>query len=108
VSFYNQNLDFAKILKLKLREDTKWNYSYYPVVFQNENSLLKVQTALIAAEVFPRRYFYPSLNTINYTNGAAMPISEKIASIILCLPLYVGIEEDKLKQIVSIINTEAC
>jgi dTDP-4-amino-4,6-dideoxygalactose transaminase len=108
VSFYNQNLDFAKILKLKLREDTKWNYSYYPVVFQNENSLLKVQAALIAAEVFPRRYFYPSLNTINYTNGAAMPISEKIASIILCLPLYVGIEEDKLKQIVSIINTEAC
>ena len=108
VSFYNQNLDFAKILKLKLREDTKWNYSYYPVVFQNENSLLKVQAALIAAEVFPRRYFYPSLNTINYTNGAAMPISEKIASIVLCLPLYVGIEEDKLKQIVSIINTEAC
>lgn len=108
VSFYNQNLDFAKILKLKLREDTKWNYSYYPVVFQNENSLLKVQAALIAAEVFPRRYFYPSLNTINYTNRAAMPISEKIASIILCLPLYVGIEEDKLKQIVSIINTEAC
>jgi dTDP-4-amino-4,6-dideoxygalactose transaminase len=108
VSFYNQNLDFAKILKLKLREDTKWNYSYYPVVFQNENSLLKVQAALIAAEVFPRRYFYPSLNTINYTNGAAMPISEKITSIILCLPLYVGIEEDKLKQIVSIINTEAC
>jgi dTDP-4-amino-4,6-dideoxygalactose transaminase len=108
VSFYNQNLDFAKILKLKLREDTKWNYSYYPVVFQNENSLLKVQAALIAAEVFPRRYFYPSLNTINYTNGAAMPISEKIASIILCLPLYVGIEKDKLKQIVSIINTEAC
>jgi dTDP-4-amino-4,6-dideoxygalactose transaminase len=108
VSFYNQNLDFAKILKLKLREDTKWNYSYYPVVFQNENSLLKVQAALIAAEVFPRRYFYPSLNTINYTNGAAMPISEKIASIILCLPLYVGLGEDKLKQIVSIINTEAC
>lgn len=108
VSFYNQNLDFAKILKLKLREDTKWNYSYYPVIFQTEHSLLKVQAALIATEVFPRRYFYPSLNTINYTNGAAMPISEKIASIILCLPLYVGIEEDKLKQIVSIINTEAC
>jgi dTDP-4-amino-4,6-dideoxygalactose transaminase len=33
-----------------------------------------------------------------------MPISESIASSILCLPLYVGLYENDLFKLVSIIN----
>ena len=104
VDFYNANLDFSKIKGLKIREHTDWNNSYYPVVFASENDLLHVQENLNEAQIFPRRYFYPSLNTIEYAKGDTMPISESIASRVMCLPLYVGLEESNLELIVSIIN----
>lgn len=104
VTFYNENLDFNKLNKIKTREYTKWNYSYYPVVFESEEILLMVQKALNEASIFPRRYFYPSLNTVPFINGCSMPISECIASRILCLPLFVGLENQDLKNICSIIN----
>lgn len=105
VDFYNETLNFKKAKTLKIRENTEWNYSYYPVIFNSETILLKVQQALLEENILPRRYFYPSLNTIDYVKGGHMPISESIASRIMCLPLYVGIPEESLKKIVQIINT---
>lgn len=104
VEFYLKNLNFDKVTTMKIRENTEWNYSYFPVIFQSEDELLKAQKRLNEAEIFPRRYFYPSLNTIDFVNGASMPISESIASRILCLPLYVGLTEDELKLIVNLIH----
>lgn len=104
VELYNKNLDFTKVTQLQLREKTEWNYSYYPIVFEDETTLLQVQKALNENEIFPRRYFYPSLNTIKYVNGSRIPISESLASRILCLPLYVGLQEHELNQIVALIN----
>jgi dTDP-4-amino-4,6-dideoxygalactose transaminase len=91
---------------MKIRENTQWNYSYFPVIFNSEEELLRVQKQLNAADIFPRRYFYPSLNTIDFVKGEAMPISESIASKILCLPLYVGLEKQDLEKITTIINTK--
>lgn len=105
VDFYLNNLDFTKLSTMKIRENTQWNYSYFPVIFNSEEELLKVQNILNESEIFPRRYFYPSLNTIDFVKGEAMPISESIASKILCLPLYVGLEKQDLEKITSIINT---
>jgi dTDP-4-amino-4,6-dideoxygalactose transaminase len=104
VNYYNKNLDFNKINKIKIRENTTWNFSYYPIIFDSEASLLKIQEALQKENIIPRRYFYPSLNTINYIKGAPMPISESIASRILCLPLYVGLSSENLNKITTIIN----
>ena len=106
VDFYNENLNFSNIKSLKIRENTDWNYSYYPVIFSSEEILLKVQQALGNENIFPRRYFYPSLNTIEYTKGDKMPISESISSRILCLPLYVDISKEDLEKIIKIINTQ--
>ena len=104
VDQYATILDFSKVTPLKIRENTVWNYSYYPVVFESETQLLEVQKSLNEAEIFPRRYFYPSLNTIPYVNGASMPVSESIAARVMCLPLYEGLEEDDVLRIISIIN----
>lgn len=108
VDFYNSNLNFANLKPLKIRENTEWNYSYYPVVFDSEATLLEVQKELHSENIIPRRYFYPSLNTIDYIKGAKMPISESIASRILCLPLYVGLSTSDLERITSIINKFTC
>lgn len=104
VSIYDKLLNFDKISKIKLRENTDWNYSYYPIIFESEEQLLLVQKKLNENKIFPRRYFYPSLNTIKYTEGKYMPISESISSKILCLPLYVGLSKIEQKQIITIIN----
>lgn len=104
VAFYAENLDFSTIKALKIREKTKWNYSYYPIIFETEAILLKVQKALNEAQIFPRRYFYPSLNTVNFIKNTEMPISESVSKRILCLPLYVGLKTEDLEQITKIIN----
>ena len=105
VDFYNQNLDVTKVQTLKIRQNTLWNYCYYPVVFEDEATLLGVQKALNDEGIFPRRYFYPSLNTIPYVASVSMPISERIASRILCLPLYVELQQNDIQKIVSILNS---
>lgn len=108
VEYYDVHLNWKNLNKMKLREYTEWNYSYYPLIFENEAQLLKVQKELNDNAIFPRRYFYPSLNTIDYVKGQHMPISESIASRILCLPLYVGLQENELERICEVIKQTLC
>lgn len=108
VTYYNDHLDWNKLKKMQLRDGTVWNYSYYPVIFESETLLLKVQKVLNEQQIFPRRYFYPSLNIVNYINSTEMPISESVASRILCLPLSYFIEEMYLYKICNLINEEIC
>jgi len=104
VGVYDEFLDFSKIKKMKLREGTEWNYHYYPVIFESEETLVKVKEALNKENIFPRRYFYPSLNTVKYLNGEKMPISESISKRIVCLPLYAELEPEIVEKISKIIN----
>ncbi|MEQ8219568.1 MAG: DegT/DnrJ/EryC1/StrS family aminotransferase [Arenibacter sp.] len=104
VDYYIQNLDSKKFKFIKIREGTEWNYSYCPIVLESEVLLLRVLDKLKAHEIFPRRYFYPSLNTIDYISGASMPISENISARILCLPLYHNLESSSYELIVNLLN----
>jgi len=104
VEYYDQQLDFSKLQKLRIRENTCWNYSYYPVILESEEKLLRLQKILNENNVFPRRYFYPSLNKLNYVKKSKMKISENISSRIICLPLYFALSEYDVEKIVDIIN----
>jgi len=104
VDAYTAQLDFTKVTALQIRPNTTWNYSYYPVVFETETQLLAVQKVLNENNIFPRRYFYPSLNTIPYVNGENMPVSESIASRVMCLPLYKGMLKEDVTRIINLIN----
>lgn len=86
-------------------EDFSYNYAYYPAIFKSEDELLDVISALNEKDIFPRRYFWPSLNTLSYLeNKTSCPISEDISSRIMCLPLYVGIKKEEIETIANIIN----
>jgi dTDP-4-amino-4,6-dideoxygalactose transaminase len=74
------------------------------LIFESEDILIQVQQILNSKDIYPRRYFYPSLNKIEYTNGDKMPFSESIAERIICLPLYLGLTEKDLEEIVNLIN----
>ena len=102
-AMYKEALSKDKSLKFqKINEGC--NYSYFPVIFKDEETLLEVQAKLNANHIFPRRYFYPSVNTFSrlvpYT---PMPVSEDIASRILCLPLYYTLSEQDIQRIIDII-----
>jgi len=104
VDYYLANLNFRELKTIKIRDNVTWNYSYFPIIFKNEKMLLSIMKVLNHANVFPRRYFYPSLNTIPYINRSEMPVSESIAKRILCLPLFVGMNDSLLKEICDSIN----
>jgi dTDP-4-amino-4,6-dideoxygalactose transaminase len=97
---YDHALD-AKFRRPVLGAEVQRNYAYYPVVFESEAQLLKAFKALNAKNIFPRRYFYPSLNTLPYVQGQSCPISEDIASRIACLPLFVGLKTETIAEIAS-------
>jgi dTDP-4-amino-4,6-dideoxygalactose transaminase len=79
------------------------NYAYYPVLFPSEKILREVFAALGKENIFPRRYFYPSLDKLPYTSGDC-PISNNIASRIACLPLYHDLKTEDTKNITKIIE----
>jgi len=81
------------------------NYSYMPVIFTSEEECLKVQKVLLEAKINPRRYFYPSLDTLSYIEPKQnMPISRDISKKILCLPLYPELESEIQEKIIKIIQ----
>jgi dTDP-4-amino-4,6-dideoxygalactose transaminase len=82
------------------------NYSYFPVIFESESELLDVEKRLNENNIFPRRYFYPSVNT--YTKVVPYqpcPISEDISKRILCLPHYWELKDEEIKKIVQILHS---
>ena len=106
VEAYDRELNFTKITRLKLREGTEWNYCYYPLVFENEEILIKIMKILEENKVFTRRYFHPSLNTIEYMKGNSMPVSEKVSSCVLCLPLHFDVSIEDANKISKLINEQ--
>ena len=104
VDFYNNNLNFSDFRTMNIRKGTKWNSSYYPIIFENEKLLLKAMDKLNEIEVFPRRYFYPSLNKLKYVEYKNSARSEEIAESILCLPLYYSLDVTILDSICKILN----
>jgi len=96
--------DFVRILKLN--PDSTNNYSYFPIVFQNEETLLSVKNAMNKHHINPRRYFYPSLDTLDYIDSnSAAQISRDIASRILCIPIYPGMKEQETASIIEVIES---
>lgn len=81
------------------------NYSYFPVLFENEEKLIEVKNDMNAAGINPRRYFYPSLDTLRYLQPHALQtVSRKIASRVMCLPIYPGLALNKIEEIIKILS----
>lgn len=81
------------------------NYSYFPVIFESERALLEAEFKLNEKGIFPRRYFFPSLNTLeNLVDYVHMPNSESVARRILCLPLYKNLSEADIERIVRVMS----
>jgi len=103
---YHKILDKSKI-KYQVRHlNSKSNYSYFPILIKSLEDIEKLISDLHCSNIFPRRYFYPSLSTIKFLNkkNNNCPISFSISSSILCLPLYYNLPIDKVLKSIKIIS----
>lgn len=90
-------------------ENARKNHGYYPLLFENEQVALKIKQALNEINVYPRRYFYPSLDNIESITGKEfnMSVSQNISRRILCLPLYPELEIKDVQNIAMVVNKAA-
>lgn len=102
------SLSYDELLPQRLQRPKKqaglnYNYAYYPVVFETNEEMNTVLTVLQSDGIYPRRYFYPSLNKLPYLEdkNQKCPIAESIASRILCLPLYDSLKEEDVIRIIT-------
>lgn len=101
---YDAELSFS-LKRAYKNKSTNYNYAYYPIKLEDENQLNKVLASLNKENIFPRRYFYPSLNNLPYLKDNILcPVSDHIAKTILCLPLYFDLDTFDVKNIAKIIN----
>ena len=94
-----------KLMNLQARRplwhsESENNAAYYPLVFDSEALMLKCIDELKLHEVFTRRYFYPSLaKSLPYVEAQDLPLTEKIAPRVLCLPLYYDLTVEEVDLI---------
>ncbi len=100
---YDELLPKDRLRRPVFRAGLDRNHAYYPVIFESEETLLRVMAALNKEKIFPRRYFYPALNTLPYLRSRqSCPVAENIAPRVLCLPLYGDLEESIVARIAAI------
>jgi dTDP-4-amino-4,6-dideoxygalactose transaminase len=99
--YYNTLFHKVSFQKFNL---ASYNYSYMPVIFYSEKELLAVMSHLNANNIFPRRYFFPSLNEVKAVKQyTPCPVSEDLSRRILCLPSYNVLPYDSVKRISELI-----
>ncbi len=101
VMLYRSLISRLDVRALCIRPETEWNYHYFPVIFKTEEDLLSAVDRMNKKEIYPRRYFYPGLNTLPYVNNVRCEISDDIAKHVLCLPLSASIAERAIEEVVS-------
>jgi len=103
--YYRDNLSSIGFLTFQSLKIGEPNYSYFPVIFDSEDRLIEVENKLNAMQIFPRRYFYPSVNTYeNIIGYQPAKNSEDISRRILCLPLYWNLKTSEIDKTISTIT----
>ena len=101
---YQDLLKGESIRCIHTNPDATFNYSYYPIIFENEEVTLQVKEELEKQGISPRRYFYPSLCELEYVDVKRADVSTDISKRILCLPLYHTLKKEEQNIICDLIK----
>lgn len=97
---YDAFLKNFRARKPAVAPDVTYNYAYYPLFFDEEDLLKKVVEVLSQNWIYPRRYFYPSLEDLPYVvRMGQCPQADSIARRALCVPLYDTLTEEEIDMI---------
>jgi dTDP-4-amino-4,6-dideoxygalactose transaminase len=103
--FYDDKLASINAKRQQIQKGcTVYNYAYYPILFASEKIALKVKQGLEKQNIFPRRYFYPLLNSLGYVNNEKkLPAAKRTSDAILCLPLFHDLRPEEQELVTRII-----
>lgn len=102
--------DISGIRFLDDMEGVTHGYSYFPILIDKEKfgkSRDEVYEHLKSHNIYSRRYFYPLIssfepyNTLEGSTPNNLKVAHKAAENVLCLPIFVELED---KQVVDIVN----
>jgi dTDP-4-amino-4,6-dideoxygalactose transaminase len=84
----------------KIVDRDGYNFSYFTIVFDKPEMVEKAISIGKENGVVFRRYFYPSLNKLDFINSnQTCEISESLAERIICLPLFEDLTEEQITKI---------
>lgn len=95
-------------------EGVNHNYSYSPILIEEETfgtSREEVYRQLKQHKIFVRRYFYPlisnfpSYRNLPSANRENLPVANKIAERVLCLPMHGALKKEEVEKICEILIT---
>ena len=89
------------------------NYSYFPI-FIDEKEYGISRDALYEKfkkeNILSRRYFYPAISNfpvysgLESSNPANLPVANKLADQVLCLPIYADLSQDDVLKVLEVIK----
>lgn len=110
---YLENLNNINGIKtFTLPEDVTYNYSYFPILIdENKFGVSReiVYEELKKHNIYARRYFYPlisnmpSYRSLPSASKDNLPVSNKIAEQVLCLPIYGNLDHQFVEFISAIL-----
>jgi len=100
--FLSGHVDFQK-----MRDGATQNYGYFPIRLRSESEVRDIQRVLNEKEIYPRRYFYPSLDSLKFLESESYcSTARDTADRILCLPIYPELSNNDCKKVAKIILRE--
>ena len=94
----------ASYLLQKRHPRSNNNHAYFPLVLRSAVEVSDVIERLARKGVQARRYFYPSLDTIDlYDSSSVCDISRNISSRILCIPCWQDLDQDVRETIIDVL-----
>ena len=81
------------------------NFSYFPIICASYKLMTEKMKLLNSHDIFPRRYFYPVLDSLPYVKQNNLtPIAKDIAKRIICLPMFYGLSIEDQQYICNLLN----
>lgn len=112
--FYKEFLyGIPGITYMEVKSNIKTNYSYFPIFINPPKYGMtrdELYEKLKKDNIFGRRYFYPLISTFSTYRGLDsaqkenLPVANKIAESVICLPMHHELDENDLYRIISIIK----
>lgn len=107
--FYHELIQDTNLKTLNYKSNNiQFNKAYFPIFFKSEAVLIKTLKHLEKRKISLRRYFYPSLNLLEYVNSIdKCDVAEDISKRVLCLPLYHDLKKEDQIDVIKTIK-EIC
>lgn len=102
--YYDRLSDVKGIKLIDIPDGLKWNYAYFPVIFDGYKlNRDEVKAKLETENIYARKYFYPIVNKaacyVDKYGSADVPVAAHAADCVLTLPMYADMTLEDVDRI---------